>query len=604
MKKPLMLLILLIGAVMAYGQMQKRPILDNVEIIIEPQKFNTISSDISPFIIGDKLYYSSVREDYFNKSGRERKNKAFYDVYQVPLDSKGHVLFPNRELVPGFGNVYHEGPVSWCQATGELFVTLSNMIDPDTIPTFFPKEHIRLRLVIKKQVEGVWEVVEELPFNEDTHHYAHPAISVTGDTLVFSSDRDSTGYGQSDLYMSIRKDGKWSDPINLGPHINTAGNEMFPTFGPDGYLYFSSDGHPGGLGQLDIYYTTFPEQGPVVNLGNKINSGHDDFGLIFHPNQETGYFTSDRTGVGSDDIYRIDLIRLLEHITGRVVDDFSNDPISGATVWLKDCSGNILHTMESGNDGGFGFEVLKGACYHAVAMKEGYDGDSRDISGIDFVELRLKRKSKYELLVLDMDDNMPLSNALIACGNQPQWFTGINGKASPEFPVEGFCNFRITKDGYLDQTLRVDATKFTPGADRVDTVWLYKKDIGRTFVLENIYYDFDKWDILPESEIEIHKLIKIMNDNPTLKVELGSHTDSRGSDSYNEWLSQKRSDSAVGYIINNGISKDRIIAKGYGEYQLVNHCANGVRCTEPEHRKNRRTEFKIIGFLEGLIQSE
>jgi outer membrane protein OmpA-like peptidoglycan-associated protein len=220
------------------------------------------------------------------------------------------------------------------------------------------------------------------------------------------------------------------------------------------------------------------------------------------------------------------------------------------------------------------------------------------------VELRLKRKSKYELLVLDVDDNMPLSNAVIVCGSQPQWFTGINGKASPEFPAEGFCNFRITKDGYLDQTLRVDATKFTPGADRVDTVWLFKKDIGRTFVLDNIYYDFDKWDILPESEIELHKLIKIMNDNPTLKVELGSHTDSRGSDSYNEWLSQKRSDSAVGYIINNGISKDRIIAKGYGEYQLVNHCSNGVRCTDAEHRKNRRTEFKIIGFLEGLIQSE
>jgi outer membrane protein OmpA-like peptidoglycan-associated protein len=112
--------------------------------------------------------------------------------------------------------------------------------------------------------------------------------------------------------------------------------------------------------------------------------------------------------------------------------------------------------------------------------------------------------------------------------------------------------------------------------------------------MENIFYDFDKWDILPESEIELNKLIKIMNDNPGWKVELGSHTDSRGSDSYNEILSQKRSDSAVGYIIKNGISKDRIIAKGYGESQLVNHCKNGVECTDDEHRQNRRTEFKIL----------
>ena len=112
--------------------------------------------------------------------------------------------------------------------------------------------------------------------------------------------------------------------------------------------------------------------------------------------------------------------------------------------------------------------------------------------------------------------------------------------------------------------------------------------------LQNIFYDFDKWDILPESEVELNKLIKIMNDNPSWKVELGSHTDSRGSDKYNVKLSQKRSDSAVGYIIENGISKDRIIAKGYGETQLVNKCSNGVKCTDAEHRQNRRTEFTIL----------
>ena len=100
----------------------------------------------------------------------------------------------------------------------------------------------------------------------------------------------------------------------------------------------------------------------------------------------------------------------------------------------------------------------------------------------------------------------------------------------------------------------------------------------------------------PESEVELDKLVKIMKDNPGWEVELGSHTDCRGSDSYNEELSQKRSDSAVNYIVSQGISRDRIIAKGYGEYQLVNHCDDGVDCTEEEHRKNRRTEFKILGM--------
>jgi outer membrane protein OmpA-like peptidoglycan-associated protein len=112
--------------------------------------------------------------------------------------------------------------------------------------------------------------------------------------------------------------------------------------------------------------------------------------------------------------------------------------------------------------------------------------------------------------------------------------------------------------------------------------------------MENIFYDYDKWDILPESEIELNKLVEIMNDNPSWKVELGSHTDARGSDSYNEKLSQKRSDSAVNYIVNKGISKNRITAKGYGETQLINRCKNGVECSDEEHRQNRRTEFKIL----------
>ena len=112
--------------------------------------------------------------------------------------------------------------------------------------------------------------------------------------------------------------------------------------------------------------------------------------------------------------------------------------------------------------------------------------------------------------------------------------------------------------------------------------------------MENIYYDYDKWNILPESAAELDKLVKIMKDNPGWKVELGSHTDSRGSDAYNMTLSQKRSDSAVAYIVDHGISKDRITAKGYGETQLVNRCANGVQCSDEEHRQNRRTEFKIL----------
>jgi outer membrane protein OmpA-like peptidoglycan-associated protein len=120
--------------------------------------------------------------------------------------------------------------------------------------------------------------------------------------------------------------------------------------------------------------------------------------------------------------------------------------------------------------------------------------------------------------------------------------------------------------------------------------------IDKPIVIENIYYDFDKWNIRPDAAVELDKIVALLVENPQIIIELGSHTDSRGSKKYNENLSQKRAESAVQYIISNGIAKDRITAKGYGEYQLVNNCADGIKCSDEEHQMNRRTEFKVTGF--------
>ena len=148
-------------------------------------------------------------------------------------------------------------------------------------------------------------------------------------------------------------------------------------------------------------------------------------------------------------------------------------------------------------------------------------------------------------------------------------------------------------EGYQNSSKNITSVGKPFGISK-DTIWVEKVEVGQKFVLENIFYDYDKWDILPESEVELNKLIAVMKNNPSWKVELGSHTDARGSDSYNEILSQKRSDSAVEYIIKNGVGNNRIIAKGYGESQLINHCKNGVECPDEVHRQNRRTEFKIL----------
>jgi len=573
---------------------QKHTIFDDAEFIVDPVKMiNTVGSDISPFFVNGELYFSSIPEDYFNKQRRERKNKAFYNMYSAAVDADG-MLISERNLLPGFGAEYHEGPADYCKATGELFITLSNVMDSDTILKMFPEERIRLRLAIKKMIDGEWQTVEELPFNDDKYMFAHPAISSTGDTLVFASNYQLPDDGNVDLFMSVRNNGGWSAPIRLNDTINTPGKEMFPTFIEGGLLSFASNGRTDGYGGLDIYYTTFPETGEVINLGNQVNTLMDDFGLRIHPNGNIGYFASNNGTVGSDDIFSLHIIKQYRNFNGTVLDELTHLPIAGATVYLRQCGGAIIDSTYTSSEGGFSFTVLDKNCPVVIADKANYEPDSKDIEGLQTVELLLMPQQKYDVLVLDVETGDPISAARFSCDNASNGATNTTGIVSFRKPYPS-CDMRVEKDGYLAQSFALNEAKFDLLAAK-DTVWLYKKELNKTFVLENIYYDFDKWDILPESEIELDKLVKIMTDNPEIKVELGSHTDSRGSDSYNQWLSKKRSDSAVAYIIAKGISENRIVAKGYGETQLVNRCANGVECSDAEHRKNRRTEFKIIGL--------
>ncbi len=600
--KYILLLLYITLSYSAFCQIKSRTVFDDVDFVVEPiRSINVVESDISPLFIDDTLYFSAVREKYFNKKKRERKNMAFYDMYYATLNQEG-LINSTRTLAAGFGDEFHEGPAAYCVKTKELFITLSNVIDPDTVIKVFPREEIKLRLAIMKKINGVWKLVEELPFNDDRFHFAHPAISQGGDTLIFSSDIDSLTIGNADLFMSVRRDGEWSDPVNLGDKINTKGNDMFPTMIDNTLLSFASDGHAGCFGGLDIYYTNLSDPDIPINLGGKINSNLDDFGLVLHKDKEVGYFASNRGGVGSDDIFRLDFNRLYFIFNGKVVDDKTDLPIPLSKVELKGCDGKVLHTEYTDSLGNFQLEVLKSNCPLVTASKEDYSDDSKDVSRLTFVELRLTQKRFREIIVLDRETNDPIPQATISCDGRVMYKSDMDGHAYllPPFPYE--WDLLIKKEGFFDHSLVLDPDKFIGSIAR-DTVWLYKKELYKTFVLKNIYYNFDKWEILKESAVELDKLVVLMKVNSDLKAELGSHTDSRGSDEYNEWLADKRSKSAVQYIINKGISQDRIFAKGYGEYQLVNQCENGVDCPDIVHRINRRTEFKILDFKNQLIES-
>ena len=345
--------------------------------------------------------------------------------------------------------------------------------------------------------------------------------------------------------------GRFGRPINLGSTINTRGNEIFPYVSEEGKLYFSSDGHPS-LGGLDIFVASRSgDEIQIEHLGVPINSVGDDFGL-FLSDVTQGYFSSNRVGgKGDDDIYYFES-------TG-----------SEDRWWSTETT-----LIES-------TEPAKVALYH----------------------LRTQ--------VLN-SRNKPIANAKVGVKRngeiQPVMFTDAKGYLDTiDLNPADQISFNASKEKFLTKRSEFlmdgrEIPKQLLKKELTDTTFEHKiilglaevgEELGALFDVNPIYYDLDKSNIRPDAAVELDKIVQVLKDNPSISIELGSHTDARASASYNLKLSQRRAESAVKYIIEHGIEAARIKAKGYGETQLINGCSDGVDCSEEAHQENRRTEFKI-----------
>lgn len=395
------------------------------------------------------------------------------------------------------------------------------------------KTHKEVCLYMSRYNGTSWSEPELMTGVNDIEYWnGAPCLSPDGKSLYFASNRRG-GKGGLDIYRSkMDENGKWGKPANLGENINTAGEESFPMITEDGKLYFSSDGHPS-LGGLDIFVAVKKgDQTTVENLGTGINTVSDDFGLTLKSPIE-GYFSSNRAGgKGDDDIYYFR--------------DGKNDP-------------RIVKF------------VTNGQAY------------TKDYKGVESV--------LPNTLVKLLDDK----GAVVAETN-----TDAEGKFS--FPMEPSKNyvFFIEKEEHYTKREPFTTVGKSPAYEELTQkettlnlstkVVLNKIKKDEVFVVENINYDYDKWDIRPDAALELDKIVQFMVDNPTITIELSSHTDSRGDDKYNMNLSAKRAESSKAYMISKGIKKDRVISKGYGETKpLIPDAA-----TEEDFQKNRRTEFKIL----------
>lgn len=378
-----------------------------------------------------------------------------------------------------------------------------------------------------------------------------------------------------DIYYSKLIDGQWSSPYHF--QYNNAENYSVghPAISQDGNtLYFSSD-MPGGFGGSDIYYCERTEDGKwtkPVNAGEMINTeGKEGFPYI--DSNGNLFFSSDgHPGMGGLDIFKSTGSKdswtkpqNLKYPINSPKDDFS--------LYMKD--NDIEGYFSSNRDGGKGEDDIYYFSRNIVIVgvtKTEVDGKLVPLDNVDIsIENKLNSKSD-------------------------SYTTGTTG----EFLKISRCgvgyNIKGDKDGYFVSSKTIEAD-CQPDVDTLFVDLVFEKmQVNKTYTVENIYYDYNKWNIRSDAAIELDKLVKVLEENPEIDIELGSHTDSRGSFKYNEKLSQNRAESAVKYIISRGIDQSRITAKGYGEYQLINTCSDGKDCSEEAHQQNRRTEFKVTNI--------
>ena len=375
----------------------------------------------------------------------------------------------------------------------------------------------------------------------------HPAVGELLGTrvLFFVSDMEG-GQGGDDIYYATINGGRVGAPVNLGENINTKYDDITPHY-HDGKLYFSTEGR-SGLGGLDIYHSTWDGSNwsDPENLGMSYNTPFDDWFLSYNKEGSSGFLISNRKDEnkkklkGSEtccyDIYNFNIRQLaIDLLVG--VGDENEKPLKGATVELADQT--VFDSPQSKTDEEdyrFGFPLDAERKYRIITSKLGYISDTTEVTTYGVVEDKSYRKKV------------------------------ILKKLPPEEPeAPPLATFRI------------------------DTV-----TINEAIRFDNIYYEFEKWDILPESEKDLTIILNLMNDYSDMVIELSSHTDSRGTTPYNQNLSQKRAESAREWLLDRGVAENRIVPKGYGESVILNRCTNGVRCPDEEHRFNRRTEFKIL----------
>lgn len=604
-----------------------------VHFSIKSLTVNTCKTDFGgyPSVDQKSIFFVTSRTNRsFVSNVWSWNNASFLDLYSGQTNPEQEIL--NPELITRRVNSrYHEGPLCFSADGKHVYFTRNNVSKGKKRKDEQGIQNLKL-YIADILADGSWQNEKEFSLNSRDYSVGHPCLSPDGQYLYFASDMPG-GVGGADIYrVSVATDGSFGKPENLGKEINTEGQDMFPWMSQEGYLFFSSDGRVG-LGGLDIFVMIPNANGDVskvLNVGKPVNSQKDDFAFTMLNDGKNGYFSSNREGgQGDDDIYAYQLIKPFKvdlFVAGIVTQKGSGVILKNAELLLQNEKGEILATLKSDENGAFSFPIEPDKDYQIVAKQTDYFDDKSVFSTKNLPDGTEKVQQDIDLekdpglalyaLVTDGATKDPLEGVNIVIVDNVSksvlidQTTGASGdalKGLSEKKVNDQLSYTISlsKQGYLTKTVQF-ATKITqPGVINVHEkldLTLDKIEAGLDLAtiidIKPIYFDLGKSIIRKDAAIELDKIIKVMNDYPTMEIELGSHTDCRGSIASNEALSDKRAKASAAYIQSKIKNPERIYGKGYGEAKLKNDCGcEGPvksKCSEEAHQENRRTEFIII----------
>ena len=578
---------------------------DTTEFTVVNGDFNSDHTDYGAHYFHNGIAFASSRDrDYIIEHkafDAVLPDESLLNMYYVEGKSPGNHGKPTALHSDDIKSYLHEGPMAFHQNDLKAGLTRTNMKKSGRpIRGKDKQSHLQIYFADVAQLYSLTNITA-FPHNNREYSVAHPAFSENGSAMYFSSTAPG-GFGGSDLYVSRLNNGTWSAPENLGPKINTTADESFPFLANDSTLYFSSNGH-GSVGGLDIL-VSYRRNGSFmrpVNFGSPINTRYDDFSLVTDSTGRLGYFSSNRPGgKGVDDIYYFEAHDYF--MVGTALDGDNNLLDGVKLIAFNGRTGARLDSAVTDKRGIYDLRLPFNEDIRIIAIKDGYETLkelklSTKGSAIlsDSLSIPMWKQNLYAKGSLyDNETQQGLTGVTIQVknvtrGRENTIQTGSNSDYSVNLMPESMFTITYSKEGYLPRKLEINTAGILKGDLRNDIV------LEREFAdMVTIGFAYKKATVTADAKKQLDVLVNTLASNPAAKLNIGAHADARGSVKYNLELTNTRARNTMKYFVSKGIDMKRITYKGFGEQLLLNRCSDGVKCTEDDHKINRRAEVKVI----------